>query len=324
VPITQPLTGDDLEQLDHNGAGEPAAVAADLVAAVDAGNIADPADIPYALGIAVHKLEAAGDVEAALALADRAVEAERRLGDATAGWQRANRARLLTLAGRADDAVEEASALRPLLLEDPDAASYVTDVLREAGRGELAERWLTEALTTALGWGDDIDDGKAAVTYQLAACRHALRHELDVPHDDLDDLADELRDAADGEAAADGSVVMFWPRDEFDALLRRLPAVAGSEGSSWDEHRDGIEVTLAQWAAAGTTGLAVVAGSVDELVAYAERAGVAPDDDEAVDGYVESLDLPERLVPWPPPRNGPCWCGSDLKYKKCCLPRSRS
>ncbi|MGA4539020.1 SEC-C metal-binding domain-containing protein [Uniformispora flossi] len=19
-----------------------------------------------------------------------------------------------------------------------------------------------------------------------------------------------------------------------------------------------------------------------------------------------------------PPRNGPCWCGSDRKYKKCC------
>ncbi|WP_232835980.1 SEC-C domain-containing protein [Actinocorallia populi] len=25
-----------------------------------------------------------------------------------------------------------------------------------------------------------------------------------------------------------------------------------------------------------------------------------------------------ELVPWPPERNDPCWCGSGAKYKKCC------
>ncbi|MET9315984.1 SEC-C metal-binding domain-containing protein [Kribbella sp. NPDC003505] len=25
-----------------------------------------------------------------------------------------------------------------------------------------------------------------------------------------------------------------------------------------------------------------------------------------------------RRVEWPPPRNQPCWCGSGIKYKKCC------
>ena len=44
---------------------------------------------------------------------------------------------------------------------------------------------------------------------------------------------------------------------------------------------------------------------------------------ETIDDYVGSLD-PDRAVEWPPPRNGPCWCGSGLKYKKCCLPRSRT
>ncbi|TQC47004.1 hypothetical protein EEB14_22715 [Rhodococcus sp. WS4] len=27
---------------------------------------------------------------------------------------------------------------------------------------------------------------------------------------------------------------------------------------------------------------------------------------------------------WPPGRNEACWCGSTLKYKKCCRPRSRT
>lgn len=27
---------------------------------------------------------------------------------------------------------------------------------------------------------------------------------------------------------------------------------------------------------------------------------------------------PERALLWPPARNGPCWCESNRKYKKCC------
>ncbi|WP_442914364.1 SEC-C metal-binding domain-containing protein [Kribbella sp. NBC_00709] len=30
-------------------------------------------------------------------------------------------------------------------------------------------------------------------------------------------------------------------------------------------------------------------------------------------------ELPDgRRVAWPPPRNQVCWCGSGIKYKKCC------
>ena len=127
-------------------------------------------------------------------------------------------------------------------------------------------------------------------------------------------MADELLQAADAEAAADGSVVMFWPREEFEALRTRLPAVAESEGSSWDEHRAGIEVTLAEWAAAGTSGLAVVAGSVDELIAHAEAIGEAPDDDETIDDYVGSLDPgPGRRVAAAPQRSVLVRLGSQVQ-----------
>jgi hypothetical protein len=302
----------DADEIDH-------LTDAELVAAVDGGRIAAD-EVPYALALAADKRAEGGDVEGALLLADRAVAA-----DPDVGWIRAGRAGLLAKAGRIDDALAAVADLRPRLLTDPLAPSYVREILQELGRGEDAERWLTEALTTALPRGQepDADEERAGVAYQLAVQRHELRHDLDLPHDDLDEVADDLLQAAEGEAAADGSVVMFWPRDEFEALRSRLPAVAESEGSGWDEHRAGIEVTLAEWAAAGTSGLAVVAGSVDELIAHAEAIGEAADDDETIDDYVGSLD-PDRAVEWPPPRNGPCWCGSGLKYKKCCLPRSRS
>ncbi|MFG1883268.1 SEC-C domain-containing protein [Micromonospora sp. NPDC049102] len=42
-------------------------------------------------------------------------------------------------------------------------------------------------------------------------------------------------------------------------------------------------------------------------------------------GYAAEVSArPAARVPWPPERNDACWCGSGLKYKKDCLPRSRS
>ena len=41
-------------------------------------------------------------------------------------------------------------------------------------------------------------------------------------------------------------------------------------------------------------------------------------------GYARQLAAGSAHITWPPERNGPCWCGSGNKYKKCCLPRSRS
>lgn len=37
------------------------------------------------------------------------------------------------------------------------------------------------------------------------------------------------------------------------------------------------------------------------------------------DVRIQHDDLPDgRRVPWPPSRNQPCWCGSGVKYKRCC------
>ncbi|MGI5214477.1 SEC-C metal-binding domain-containing protein [Plantactinospora sp. CA-290183] len=33
--------------------------------------------------------------------------------------------------------------------------------------------------------------------------------------------------------------------------------------------------------------------------------------------YSETI-AEQGVIAWPPPRNGPCWCGSGTKYKKCC------
>lgn len=334
---TEPLTYDDLDEFGQAAfdADDPLAVAAELVDAVERGWVADEADIGYALILAAEIVERADDLHAALALAERGVEAYRLHGDAEHGYPRAFRAELLLRSGREDEAMAEFAALRPLLGRDPDAVSYVSEALEAGGRAEIAEQWLSAALEAAVGrvglsaGRSEPGYGQAAVVYALAQQRHRLRRDLDLPHDKHDDLADRLQDAVYGVADGDdeeyeGTAVLFWPRVEFDRVLGRWPVLAEAYGHSWDEHRARLQRGLQLWAESGRTRLALLAGSADELAGYATRAGGDPTDPDVRQGYAEHLENHPRETRWPPGRNESCWCGSGLKYKKCCLPRARA
>ena len=337
MPWTEPLTHDDLDEVGLSAfdADDPLVVAAELVDAVERGVVADKADIGYALILAAEIVEREGDLHAALALAEQGVEAYRLHGGAGHGYPRAFRAELLLRSGREGEAMAEFAALRPLLGRDPDAVSYVSEALKAAGRAEIAEQWLSAALEAALGrvglsaGHAESGHGQAAVVYALAQQRHRLRRDLDLPHDEHDDLADRLQDAAYGVADDDdqaygGTAVLFWPQVEFDRVLGRWPVLAEAYGHSWGEHRARLERGLQLWAESGRTQLALLAGSADELAGYAAHAGGDPTDPDVRQGYAEHLENHPREARWPPGRNEACWCGSGLKYKKCCLPRARA
>lgn len=340
VPWTEPLTSHDLDEIGQSAfdADDPLAAVAELVDAVERGWVADKADIGYALILAAEIIEREDDLHAALALAERGVEAYRVHGDAGHGYPRAFRAGLLLRLGREDEAMAEFAALRPLLGRDPDAVSYVSEALEAAGRAEIAEQWLSAALESAVGRLAGLSPRRsepghepASVVYALAQQRHRLRRDLDLPHDEHDDLADRLQDAVHGVADADddedeyeGTAVLFWPRVEFDRVVGRWPVLAQAYGHSWDEHRARLQRGLKLWAESGRTGLALLAGSAEELAGYAARRRGDPTDPEVRQGYAQHLENHPRETLWPPGRNEACWCGSGMKYKKCCLPRSRT
>jgi hypothetical protein len=54
--------------------------------------------------------------------------------------------------------------------------------------------------------------------------------------------------------------VLFWPRDQFAALLLRWPDMAGVYGVTWDEHRTRVEQGLHGLSTSGETRLAVFDG----------------------------------------------------------------
>jgi hypothetical protein len=93
VPSLPLLTSDDLDEVGASSfdAADPLAVAAELVEAVDQERLADRSDIGYALMLAAEITERAEDLDGALVLAERAVEAYRVSGDGRDGYPRSFR-----------------------------------------------------------------------------------------------------------------------------------------------------------------------------------------------------------------------------------------
>jgi hypothetical protein len=331
-----PLTGDDLELIAERAVerAEPAAGAADLVGVVDNGMLADGNDAAAALGMAAELLLQADDLAGSLALAERSIAAHR-AADSPGDFPRMFRAKLLFLLDRPDEAMAELTALRPLLSSDPDAAHEITEALLAGDRGEVAHEWLTLATREAqeaFARTETFDDGGAdatAVLYALVTERHSLRHELGLPHDSLDEMAESIEEAVldhqrDQLVAAVSAPILFFPRDEFDKLGELVPALAEVAGIDWDDHRADIERSLSARSTAGHGTTRLVAGSAGDLAALIQKRGVEdPLDDDVLDDYATALDKGGHGRAWPPARNEGCWCGSGTKYKKCCLPRSR-
>jgi hypothetical protein len=337
MPSTGLLTADDLDEIGRVAfdADQPRELAAELIGAVDQGLVADQVDTGYALLLAAEITARDGDLQEALTLAGRAVEVHRVHGEPDR-YPRAFRAGLLLRLDREDEAMAELTALRPLLSQDPDAAAYIIEALEAGGRAETAEQWLTAALSTALQRREQLASQRGepdfvqtlGAAFMLAVCRHEIRGDLNLPHDDYDDLADRLMSAVQGMFVAEepdyeAATLLFWSQPEFDWLLLRWPALAEEYGRTWDAYRATMQQTLVLWSESSNTQMGLVAGSVEELAAHAERSGGDPTDPQVRQDYARDLDEPSREIAWPPGRNHPCWCGSAQKYKKCCLPRAR-
>jgi hypothetical protein len=320
------LTAEDLDEIGEVGfEGRDAnAIAAGLVEAVDNGRLADRTDAGFALMLAAEAMEHAGDLAAAAALAGRAAEAYQ-ADDFANGCALARRGELLIRLGRSDAGMAELTALRPRLLEDPDAASYLSEALEKAGHAVLAERWLTEAALATLdrrmalvATPEDPAFGEVTVlAFSLLQERHQIRHELEQPHDELDGLLETF----DGDLVR--GAVLFWPRAEYDRALLLWPALADVCGASWDAHRAGLEQALVLGLEEEGESPLLLTGSVDGLMTYALDNDGDPMERTVLDGYLASVLARTAGVRWPPGRNDACWCRSGSRYESCCLPRGQ-
>jgi len=141
---------------------------------------------------------------------------------------------------------------------------------------------------------------------------------LDALWGEMADLADATEERERASGGALRTCLLFWPPEEFAQLLDRWPTAVDAYGDDHPDHLRQVERTLRELSDQGSVHLAVARATVVGLVAHVEEKGGSPDLPAARSGYAAELARRGEAVEWPPARNGPCWCGSGRKYKKCC------
>jgi tetratricopeptide (TPR) repeat protein len=248
------------------------------------------------------------------------------------------RAETLMRAGRVDEAEPIWTAV---LADTPDDVwLYNNAGLEYADVGEhaVALHWLTEGLRLALRTGDP-----ERLIGQLVDLRQASLDNLDQPADELQEqAAANLRDKEqarptrpthEGEPAEEltgplGQVTLAWlPAGDYEQAVQQWPELAGSELVAGpggplphSQYCWALQHQLVGFAEAGIARLAIAPVRVAPFIAWCAERDQEPDSAAARAGYAAQLAAADEptVIPWPPGRNQPCWCGSGRKYKKCC------
>jgi len=212
---------------------------------------------------------------------------------------------------------------------------YVHEMVGESlelhGRLDEAMRWFSAGLTHSQR------DDPETVDLGCLNGRWRVRRALGLPHDRYDELCEERRreyaataedetglledekrllEVPTGTASAP-LTVLYWPKEEFDLVLDRWPTAAEHCGSDHAAHRAKVEQRLRDLV--GHDGqVAVGLGSLEDYLHFAQSRGEESLDASARGMYGAHLAYTGRFVTWPPSRNDRCWCGSGLKYKRCC------
>jgi hypothetical protein len=135
----------------------------------------------------------------------------------------------------------------------------------------------------------------------------------DVPLGPLTDFED-IRDRAATSGPPREVRMLVFRRDE-RAEARRRWSDAFAEPD--EEYYPAAERRWRELSGIGVPSIRVVPMNVVDLCEFADRAGLSPTEEEARASYAQTIPQ-ERVIVWPPARNSPCWCGSGIKYKKCC------
>jgi len=275
------------------------------------------------------KLAHEGHHDESIAAFERAIEL---------GWEvvpdgRCEIARVLLLAGR--DA--EADVLwADLRAADPKGVWTLNAgglAFNQVGRDAEAVEWLAGGLRVALA-----EEDPQHVVDQMSDARRASLRRLGRDQDDLEREVDAFRARAavreeermaslraslrrSGIPVRGSQVDVVWVSDADERAAReRWPGwVTGLVvDEPFDERAARMELSLRRRRADGDGPFVVVTIDLERYAAWCEEQGHDPSDRRSRGTFVTAESEAGAGRAWPPGRNEPCWCGSDLKYKRCC------
>ena len=212
---------------------------------------------------------------------------------------------------------------------DAGPAGLVAELLEERAEYAAAHRWFDIAISrleadelAAIGTA-----GYPSLHAGPLVGRQRCRQMLGLPTDDLDRMAQaeerhrlgfvhRLQRYAALDRGPRDSRVLVWQQDQQRLAADRWPDLFTADVLG---HHAQVEKRLREMAAVHPTGrVELVTGDVDEFSGYLERTGQDPREELTRLSYSNEAHDQGLVVPWPPERNKPCWCGSRRKYKKCC------
>jgi len=239
---------------------------------------------------------------------DEAIELLERLGQQSGEDVRWHVAWMHTRARNLDAARAIWEKLREERPKDPGVPYLEGAALAEDEHFDEALGPLGEALTLGLEVQSDPTLLRRVADERLTALTEAGRRPDDVDH--------RARETLGRTAHA---VPWFGAGDFEQARARWAAALPGSE-NGYDSYCSELDRSLRAGGAIGGRNPALVAISVEETEQFAAGQSWQPEWPVTHDQIAARAlrDRPERAVAWPPGRNDECWCGSGLKYKRCC------
>ena len=188
--------------------------------------------------------------------------------------------------------------------------------LADAGRHELAARWLADGIRGAIAEEDE-SGLLEEILEARAASLEALEQPLDeVQHEGVAHLRRHARYQPPPQQQVHPAVA-FFPRSEHEKARRVWPDLADVLG---EQYADYVPVVEQQLRRVSNLGLRPVLAPllIDEYLAWTQEREVDAGAANVRAAYAAQLMADGRGHTWPPSRNAPCWCGSGAKYKKCC------
>lgn len=232
----------------------------------------------------------------------------------------------------ADDAWAQAERDDP---HNPWVHSAASDAYTRVGLHRKALPWQTKGLELALAAGED----EPEIAWYLTGERGQTMDVLGLQPDELQLRAEELierQEQQDRESEREflrrwneplplppqqTHIGAAWfPADQYPRALQTWPSFAEDyEHGPYQAYCARLELMLRDLKTKGVKRLSLTPIQIDDYLAWCTEHDRDPEQSDTRASYSTTLLERNIIKPWPPQRNEPCWCGSQRKYKKCCL-----
>jgi hypothetical protein len=121
-------------------------------------------------------------------------------------------------------------------------------------------------------------------------------------------------------ALVDGRL-LWWPHAEYQRLIAQVPDLGYVIGATWQQHIAKVESALRtarHQQPDNRAELLLARAEFNAYVRFLELAGSDPRLPAPMTAFTGSAAEQHKPVRWPPRRLDRCWCGSGLRYSRCC------